>query len=178
MQHRLQLGQHRLHLGRAADGDEHDRHVDVGAEEPGAAALSVHGAVHPEEHRRPGEPVPVQQIADRVVGGRAVDAAPSPDVEGQLDRVAAVGQVAAEQSGALQGDQAAGRHLDDVVDQCADRRRGVDGGDRDRRVLGQRQRLVAADHVARAEAGDAAQHHTAGHLAVGVEVQHRLGEEA
>ncbi len=93
VQHRFQLGQHLLHLGCGADSDEHDRHVDVAAEEPGAAALTVHGAVDAEKHRRAGEPVSVQHVADRVVGGRAVDAVLPADVEGQLDRVAAVGQV-------------------------------------------------------------------------------------
>ena len=95
-----------------------------------------------------------------------------------MTAVGAVGQVGAEQAGALQGDQATRGHVDDVAHQSADRRRGVDGGDRDGRVLGQCQRLVAADDVARAEAGDAPQHHTAGDLALGVEIQHRFGQEA
>ena len=89
-----------------------------------------------------------------------------------------LGRLTGVQPGPLQGDQAAGGDADDVVDQPADRRCGVDGGDRDRQILGQRQRLVAADDVPRAEAGDAAQHHAAGHLALGVEVEHRLGQQA
>ena len=122
----------------------------------------------------------MQQIAHRAVRGQPADALLASHINGELDGVAVVGVehvVAADQPCAFQCHQAMTGHRDDVVDQGADLRFDVDRGDRHRRVLGQAQRLVGAQHVPQPETGDAAQHH-AGREFPGVEqVQHRVGQK-
>ena len=79
---------------------------------------------------------------------------------------------------ALERHEPAGRHLDGTVGERSDLVGAVDRGDRDRRILRRAQRLVTAQLMVRAEAGDAAQHDAGGHRTLTVEIEQRVGEEA
>ena len=158
----------------ATDRDDHHRHVHVAAEEARAMSLAAGSSVHSEKHRGPRNPLPVEQVADRDISGHAVDALLASDVHRQLRCTrelfghCEIGDVAADEPGAFHSDQAEWGDLDDVIDQASHLRAGIDRRDRDGRVLGKAQPLVAAQLFAWAEAGDAAQHHARGDLAFGV----------
>ena len=78
----------------------------------------------------------------------------------------------------FEGDQSARGHLDGLLGQAGDLVDGVDGRDRDRRILGHAQRFVGAQLVLWSEAGDSAQHDTGRHGAAAKQIQQRVGDEA
>src|ERR1700722_11333455 len=147
-------------------------------------SLAPGSPVHTEKHRGPRNPLPVEQVANRDIRRHAFDALLASDVHRQLRslrqlfRHREIGDVAADEPGAFHSDQPEWCELDDVLDPAGHLRAGIDRRDRDGRVLGKAQPLVGAQLLTRTEAGDAAQHHTRGALAFGVQVQQRLGEES
>lgn len=173
-------------LCRRSDGNDHQWNIDVAAEEPGPAAPTVCRAVDAEQHCGTCESMSMQKLADGVVGRRPGNPHLAAGVDGELGgiSVSAVdvaeflgAAVPGDQSRPFQGHQAAVGHRCDVVDQGADFRFDVDGGDGHRRVLGQAQRLIAAKLVLWPETGGTAQHH-AGRDVMGAEqIQHRIGQK-
>ena len=174
------------HLRHRADADDHQRNVDIAAEEAGAVALAMRSAVDAEKHYGAGKSVPMQQLAHRVLGRLAADALLTAHVDGEFRGVAVVAvevaqrvgaQLRGDQPGTFQGQQSAVGHRGHVVDQRPDLRLDVDRGDRHRRILGQAQRYVAAQFVVGPETGYAAQHY-AGRDVLGTEqIEHRVGQK-
>ena len=140
-----ELGDHRGNLRRGPDRDDHQRNVDIAAEESSPVTLAVRGAVDTQKDCTTGESLSIQEIAHCAVCGQSADTLLAAHIDRELDRVvgADVEQViAADQTGPFQCDQTVAGHRDHLVDQAADLRLDVDRGDRHRRVLGQAQRLV------------------------------------
>ena len=81
------LGQDRAQLGTRADGDDHQRHLGVGAEELCALADAVGGAVDAEQDRGAEQAVAAQQVDDGDEGGTPPDTFIPTTVDGQLGRL-------------------------------------------------------------------------------------------
>ena len=91
-----EAGQHRGDATALADRDDHERNAGVAAEERGAVANAVRGAVDAEQDRGPGDSRLVQQVDDGLVGGRPVGALLAADIDGQLVARATAGSATAE----------------------------------------------------------------------------------
>src|SRR5580693_6474729 len=141
-------------------------------------------AVDAHEHRCARELPPIEQIADRNVGGHTVNALFAADVDRQLGcLVIFVGEfdaveVVPQQPGALQAYQAALVHPKYRFEQSLDDGAGVHRDHRNRWFFRQAQGLVASKVMPRAEAGDPAQHDAGRDAPLFIKTQHALGYEA
>ncbi len=119
----------------------------------------------------------MQHVTHRAVRGPSVRTVLAADVDGQLRGIGWPDRPPAEVR-AFERHEAAGHHRGDLVGQPRHLVGGVHRCDGYRRVLRHAQRLVAAQNMVRAEAGDAAQHDAGGHRVAAVEVEQRVREEA
>ena len=181
---RGQLARGRCDRLARADGDDHQRHIDVAAEEARALPDAVDGAVDAEQDRGAGDGVALQQLDDRLVGGPAADALLAPDVDGELGRLVQVlGQAdpadaPGEHARPLERDQPAGGQALDRRQDSLDALAGVDGHADDRQVLGEGEQALGVQAVAQAEALGATQQDADLHRVVLVDVEQCVGEEA
>ena len=178
-----EAGQHRGDATAFADGDDHERNAGVAAEERGAVANAVRGAVDAEQHRRPGDSRVAQQVDHRLVGGPSVGAFLAADVDGQLGGfVLDLGQLdrgdpAGQHPGAFERDEAVERKRAQRGQRAIDSRRRVDGDADEREVLGQGEEAVRAVPVLGAEALARAHDETGVELVLGVDVHDPIGQE-
>ncbi len=183
VQQPVQLGQDGGDLLAGADRDHHRRHGGVAGEEFGACPAPAASAVDAQKHGRAGDTAPVKQVGDGRKRGRPQRALLAAEVDGQLGRLAQpLGQhdladPAAEQSGALQRDEALALDLEHARERRLDPRARVDRDRDDGQVFGERQQPVGVQVVQPPEAFGAAQQDAGLQPLGAVDVEQRVAEQ-
>jgi hypothetical protein len=178
-----QLGEHRADPVAGVYRDDHHQDLGVAAEELSALAAAVRGPVDSRQDGGAGDAAAVQQFADHLEGGHAVDTVVAAEEESQLGGFAGVVHdpdgvdLVAEEPCSFQRDQAMISELQGLVQHRFDVRPGIDRDRGQRQVFRQSQRGIRSQAVSMPETFHAAQQDGRREPLPGVQIDERGGDE-